>query len=297
MKKIYFLFFLLLPSFTFSQNLSPLFLDGNTWDVKVFSYDLVDLATYESIESIYISGDTVFNGQSYKIISRVGGPHYGYGYDKDNKSFLRLPNDTTDILLYDFNLTVGDSFSLYIPSEVQSSGEIKIPVISAFSTPVDSNTVDKEIIFDFNPSNFPFWLPYQDCYFKSNLGQWPWLSGVGSLVHPLYPILACLEVDMYLDCFSQNGVEKYGYCSGVSVQELSHSTISLSPNPFDDQISVELEAEAISSIILYNSTGQLVAQSATNHLQDLENFPPGFYFLQVSLKKNNRSYVKKLIKR
>ena len=84
-------------------------------------------------------------------------------------------------------------------------------------------------------------------------------------------------------------------CSNLSVEDALANTISTFPNPFTTHIDIEVQAEAIYT--LYSIHGQPIMEGnlLTQKIIDTKALASGIYFLQ--LKSNNRTEVRKLIKK
>lgn len=65
MKKMFFLFLLLIPTFLFSQE-DSLYVDGMTWITSEFTISFTDIEKSDYLEKNEIRGDTVINGIKYK---------------------------------------------------------------------------------------------------------------------------------------------------------------------------------------------------------------------------------------
>ena len=90
----------------------------------------------------------------------------------------------------------------------------------------------------------------------------------------------------------------------VGIEDITQVlSMSLFPNPANNQLSVELELDRTTQVTInvYNSIGQLVEQSYTGQMRqdilsiDLTNYEKGVYFLQVITPENNFSkpFIKK----
>lgn len=99
-----------------------------------------------------------------------------------------------------------------------------------------------------------------------------------------------------LKCIDQD--EKYTYSNTARVDYTNDaSSISISPNPFTNQLSIATSSPILEAS-LFTNTGQLVFQSqqiiGSKILLD-NNLPPGLYLLKVKTK--NQTYIEKVMKK
>ena len=237
----------------------------------------------------YIKGDTLINGNVHKKIYRShvdynliswtppysppGPPGPGYmGALRDdslaNKTFFVFSNTTTDSLLYDYNLTVGDTMKGFITQYPYS------PFIMIVLS-VDSVQIDGQYRKKWN------------------------FEGIGSnagLFEPLntyaldfrYRYLVCVK-DSSGTLFS-SGYNSVMGCNVIyeGLNEInSENKINCYPNPFSTQTTLQTDKffkEA--TISVYNSFGQIVKQIKNISGQTItlqrDNLPSGLYFLQLT---------------
>ena len=115
MKKLLVVFILLSASnHIYAQSYKPLLDYYNEWNLRFCFASICDTDLY------YTNGDTIVDGMNYKVLD---GYHYisrGFLLREDvaqKKVYLKviLPSSTTDYLLYDFSLAVGDSIDMKNP--------------------------------------------------------------------------------------------------------------------------------------------------------------------------------------
>jgi len=218
----------------------------------------------------------------------VGGPYFlpvaGYvGALRDdslaNKTFFVFPNSTTDSLLYDYNLTVGDTIK---------------GIISQFYSQDDTNrtvlTVDSVLIGSQYHKRWNF--------SQSVLGDSVFIiEGIGTssgLIEPLYPWvtewtdrhLICVK-DSLQTYFISNYYSTVGCNLIVSIRnELNlRNSISIYPNPFSNETTIKADQEIKNStILIIDSFGKQVKQinniTGREIKLHLENLSGGIYFLR-----------------
>jgi hypothetical protein len=113
------LLILLIPLSTLGQEYLPFTLENVKWtngyyslntnDPNFYFLQLIDTEIFES------STDTIINGTTYtKIISNsVDQPYAGSLREEEGKVFMVPPDSTSERILYDFTLTLGDSIQIY----------------------------------------------------------------------------------------------------------------------------------------------------------------------------------------
>jgi hypothetical protein len=255
-------------------------------------------------------GDTIINSSVYKKIYRSGvrvdtlycyDPHYvpntpasGYvGALKDdsltNKTFFVFANTTTDSLLYDYNLAVGDTMRGHIAESFYFTS--RLVVLS-----IDSVLVNGQYRKRWHFANDA--IHNDSTYFIAGVGS------SGGLIEPLntsqgdltYRYLICVK-DSSISYFSSNAYSAVGcnliYTGINAVSENSEWMIS--PNPTEDFLLIEME-NTPAEISVYDLTGKEVFKtfSANGKTKiDVSGLPHGMYFVRVNA--NGKFSVKKFV--
>lgn len=235
-------------------------------------------------------GDTVLSNISYKKVYRqhtirtlsefgipgcsINEPSNGYAaaFREDTltrKCYLVLPGDSSENMLYDFSLTVGDTLqSVSLPHPDPFCFDTNYLVISIDSDLVD-NVYHKALNFD--------------CTAKM-------IAGVGSLYEPF------LNIDQLhqLVCVHRDSVELYhnpispGFCqlpTSISETKKEPITIIVSAKKVEIKSSTEIK-----SIAIYNVELKKVLELFPVNKDCLLNLPEvckGFYILSITLKNDN----------
>jgi hypothetical protein len=71
--------------------------------------------------------------------------------------------------------------------------------------------------------------------------------------------------------------------------------ISIYPNPIKTHFEITTSNGSISEIILYDSTGKELLSSSGNYM-NVEQIPPGIYFIQIFDADGKLNSIKKIIK-
>lgn len=245
----------------------------------------------------YSTGDTIINSSVYRKIfvnevqdtNICWGPSYlpvpGYvGALKDdslsNKTFFVFPNSTTDSLLYDYNLAVGDTIKGII-------SQFYNPGYNGVVLSVDSVLISGQYRKRWNFS--------QDDYSNSTFI----IEGIGTnsgFLEPLYPYslewthryLICVK-DSLQTYFTSNHNSTIGcnllYTKTTELNLLNN--FSIRPNPFSNEATLKTDQDLKNArITITNTLGQKVKQ--TNNITGKEikirreNLSGGIYFLQLT---------------
>ena len=252
----------------------------------------------ETSDYNYFTGaDTTINGLVYKKILKKGTGYYSwfgpppvpsscqlppytytntvasyYMRSAGKQMYLRQPFDTAEYLLYDFDLSVGDTLPL---SYNNYTNDITVVAIDSFYTSAGYRK-------------------------KFELSQTSWaqylLEGVGHSRGFIEPINVPLECGFMLECFSLNDTSYFpstglncDIFAGVHepVQGLS---ITISPNPFNSFTEVNFKEEIKNiDFTVYNALGEVVFKesnfSGTKYEIKSDKLSRGIYFLDI--KKNS----------
>lgn len=238
----------------------------------------------------HITGDTIINSLTYHKLQMIGyhGPYqpsfclqvsYRYNFyfgafrnDSLNKRVYFIPSiDTTEHLLYDFDISLGDTLRGWYGNYFLDSNLV---VINRDS-------------FLLNGTYRKFYT-LKDCG-NSILDSVVVIEGIGSN-RGLIPFYNCDPHlgPQILHCVKENGITTYSdpflSCNIItSVEEAySDSYINIYPNPSSDLIHIESE-ETIKEVSLYNLQGQeipiILKRDQSIQLPEL----PGLYLLKIQM--------------
>ena len=236
----------------------------------------------------YINSDTTVQGQSYKVLD---GFHYisrSFLFREElanQKVFLSYPagsKGNEEVLLYDFALSPGDTFSMNNP-------------ISPFPATGGVFTLDSivpKMLLDGLNHRFYYFSPTPS---NPNNLQPVWVEGIGSLSLVNAPggtpdVLGAGKVS----CFFANGNLVYSQLdsveacviSGLSVPEPLPNSLALYPTIAGDYISIE-GATAGQTVNIYNSNGlkvfELMIEDSEANIQQIavSFLAPGLYHLHL----------------
>ncbi len=257
--------------------------------------------------------DTTVNGITYQKLmsggtSEINGSMECYGGPPYPRPFILIREDTTanmvyyvdlsnadtnEYVLYNFNLSLGDTIHYPNGSELPISHTDS--VIRLDSTII--NGVYHKV-YAFNMRENPY-------------HRYTIVEGVGSLTEYWQPFNICFEGGEILYCFYQDTTfvpvtapffaycESYLYthypdtfystaplCQTLTVTDiLKHNYLKVFPNPANDHINITAgePIDGLTIIELFSATGQLVSATSERQLKqsaiDCSNLPNGVYFL------------------
>ena len=163
-RELLFTFFMLLSTLAFGQYVYEPFLEeGKVWTYHYYN----EFTGHEFYESLAVSGDTIVDNKNYKRIADAETGNYRYGMRQDGqKVFAIYPHYSGEVLLYDFGLSVGDTFLLY-DDDNGSDPNAWATVVSVDTVVVGSRAFR---VLDVRPKDMMDWP------------NW-WVEGIGSMYY------------------------------------------------------------------------------------------------------------------
>lgn len=252
---------------------------------------------------LFITGDTTIHNESYVKLGFRGiiyqwnpdmepwcsgvAPAYSfstkrYAYREDSthkiyfRSIIHPTFDTTEFLLFDFGMQVGDSLKGYFAQ--QNFGII--PIVSS----IDSIQIDNNWRKRFNFKNGQDTL--EGCFYL--------IEGIGSNMGFL-DLQGCpfFESSATLNCFKLDGTiiwdnnnsncEDYSFINSNKETKPVNFDILLYPNPAQDYIKISLPSNYSNShLSIYNLTGQLLSQQPITSTQmPITELGNGMYIFEI----------------
>ncbi|MCJ8289073.1 MAG: T9SS type A sorting domain-containing protein [Crocinitomicaceae bacterium] len=179
-----------------------------------------------------------------------------------------------EYLLYDFGLSVGDTF------QIVPNGEIVL------------NEIDSILIDGFYYRTFHFNEPYP--WYQPL--EYYWIEGIGSSTG-FYPVFDYFEDQLYFKCFWNNGliyytngIDCFDESLGIEEEKIGYSIF---PNPVTNVLNIETQTAEEINGQLTNLSGQVVLTfklSGSESLIHVDHLKKGIYFLKL-----NREIIKILI--
>lgn len=248
--------------------------EGNRWNVADrdwFPYSTASTYFYTLKDTIDINGNTYL--KLHRSIDSMVTWQQTSRYLREDSSIVYMWKDSSEIVLYDFTLEVGDTF--HIPDHCS------MDVIAVDSVILNNGEVRKRIRMG------PFHSPSD------------WIEGIGSSHETInYHIYGCwIDVLFETLCFYQNDTLQYefnhypynGGCYrdfSVAVEEPSaRSSIKIFPNPFQNYIRVNLQGGSSLECLIFSIKGNLLMATHLNDQAsqiDLNNLTPGMYIVRLT---------------
>ena len=252
---------------TNGQNYIPFPTENTTWEtVTQFMDPWNPCYSYDFSKT---NGDTIINGQQYTIITRL---NFLTAFIRENNGlvYCKYQNndiyDTTEFLLYNFNLQVGDTMLLARTGYelMFSTGHVEY---------VDSILIGST--------------------YRKKIGITGWhhidfIEGIGSLQGLLYPEIPMVDWMSDLTCFSVNdtifsltggGATYNGNCwQFVDMKEPEINKLTVSPNPTSDFL--RINGRTISKAELFTINGLKILET-TQQIINLVDYERGIYLLKV----------------
>lgn len=264
--------------------------DSAQWSVWYMTSSTIDAVQYR------MKGDTLINGIGYNKIYKS----YNLNYNSidtilncfirqdtaSKRVFARYPysafQDSSEFVLYDFNLSTGDTFNLKIlPNHI--TYPLAIISVDTMQLNFDFRRVLSANVVD------TCGLPY--CLWGIGMDHSvTWVEGMGSLANFLYceiPVNCCFSSGYSEQCFWYNGRYDYGgtFCDGTGLEELSineFEKIEVYPNPISSRSTIKFKNPATRSFSIFSSTGIKVKtiDIITSNLElNVDELSDGLYLL------------------
>lgn len=246
-----------------------------------------------------IKGDTILGGNTYHKIYSHMSALMGFYRENSKKILAKVIgySDTSEILIYDYNLNVGDTFydkrSAYTPSLVTFKYKY---ILTSITT--SSITLDVRKQYNFN------YVGQSPVTTYSNLGpscNFYWIEGIGSTkgifnnrssvegTECHMAALISVASFAYLKCFEHKNTQYMPQsCLTLGLKEFAPDfNFKIYPNPTIGLLN--LEAEKGTRVKVINVLGELVKEEELKSIKqgiDISNLKNGIYFLQVYDKEN-----------
>lgn len=288
MKKVIILFSLLLSfGSAFAQTYVP-FPDSNAYWNEIELYQgQCDPPEYCK-NTYYLLGDTVIDAYLYKKIYSTDGSSTSYvgGLREENKRvYLYYTWCDHSVLLYDFNLNIGDTITTScLAAACDTLEDLYMTVVSIDSVLLQDNSYRRRINFNYG----------------SNMS---WIEGIGSVSGLLYPYYSCVLCVCFreLICFQEDGntlylneenVPCFNFYVSIDDPEKNDVLLQVYPNPVNYKSFVTIRSyKNINEVELYDIIGRKITSrykinSKETQLQ-IGTYKQGIYFLYVNFQDNS----------
>ncbi len=247
-----------------------------------------------STEIFKIEGDSVFKSISYKKIwisydSLSTWIFTGLLREDADVVWFVNKTDTTENILYNFNLVTGDT----------------ITIVNGFCSEGESVSVSVQEV---DTVEF-FGTRYKRLHlFDNNMMEDYWLEGVGSLSGPLYSmfgsIIVCPAWELLCSYRGESIVyenENEGSCWVVGIDENKQIDAVLKPNPVVKGQPFTIETvQNITNVSIYNASGSLIktVSKLAPHVAEIQTseLKSGMYLIKIIVKGNKTATYKLVVK-
>lgn len=212
-----------------------------------------------------LSGDTIIEGRGYRKLSLNAG-YYGALRDSSERIYFRPAADEQEHLLYDFNISAGDT--LVAPFPLEGLGYVCDTLVAV--------SEDQFLTSD----GFRRRLNLSGC------NDTEWIEGIGNtdwLTHPAY--LQSLSGENRLTCFYESGQLIYAlpgsFCLPNRTKEADSAlAIRISPNPTIGLLTLDSLPDEPFTVTIRDLSGkELMAFAKSPSSFDLSALPDGIYLL------------------
>jgi hypothetical protein len=296
---------LLLTAFC-SMSYGQLLKTGNTWNYLEVTIPICEKSTqcegrFFTNYNYQIGGDTLINNKLYtKVIetafrNNVSTPvDYNTGFLRDAENHKKIyrqlsyMDDTTEVLLYDFTIKKDSIFkSTYEELYHLPSGDNRVK-----STYYSAQVLDIDSVVFYGTKRLRIkLLDFRINWITNSTDKdtVEWIEGIGSNKG----LLDYAHGDYNLLCFKQDEELRYmidygfdcNYTGPISnIEDQEFEKISIYPNPLKDSPLHVVSADLISSIHIFDMTGELVEQyfpENTHYQLHLNHLKCGFYIIQA----------------
>jgi len=277
------------------QNYHPMLSDSCTWYIS---------SCFEgcTTQTSYIEGDTVINGNYYyKYFIQDWDKVHHLGCIREDTLNQKIifkgltccfGSDTSEFIVFNFNLVQGDSVFLRVPiivcwgcngdygGGIDSLGWYTIDSISTFETLIGN----RKIIYSSKD------LEYGKDYVN-------WVEGFGFVYQSYWPYIT--PGSYWLNCFFRRGIKEYSwnplymdiecnyYSSGIKESKLKDDDILIIYERIPENIKIEKLAPSTferMEIKIFDNCGHLVKQNSTNlevTYINISNLNNGIYLVSV----------------
>ena len=244
-----------------------------------------------------MKGDTILNGINYsKIYSGIALSYYStkdtlhcFIREQSRKVYVKYPLsagvDTSEILLYDFNLQVGDTFKVrLLHYETDSVFDFIVEAIDISHLITDTVT-----IYSLRPSE----SNTTDVWGNSCESSFNWFEGFGSYIHPFYneiPQYSCENNSSDVVCLWHNNVYDFGgtncdYTTHVKGNTSITIKLNIFPNPITDESLIEWHTSDFEILEIIDSKGAVSQRKSIENLNSSyimkDEIPAGISFLRL----------------
>ena len=272
--------------YDYEDEVNNLINSASKWYILNSSQSNLDLNT---IIVNFNNTERIYNGLGYKHLEYIEEPSSVNWIldetqafrEEGEKVYLYNIADDYEIIIHDFNLSVGETFN--------SQHSISDPGTLLTVTKVDSlelfdGSLRKRIELNCEEGNTVTWV-----------------KGIGNLDFPLAAtVLSChFDINTEILCYSEFGQNIYlgdhnfQGCWVTDVAEIPESEITIYPNPVSNNLYIDAE-NSITNAKIYNLQRQLIMEKTEVSYMELKDLNTGMYFLYL-VNRKGQELTKKIL--
>ncbi len=248
----------------------------------------------------YTDGDTIINSNTYVKIKKTEipaindisiYPTYTGAIRQDTlnkKIYIVLTDSTTERILYDFSLQIGDTINSVLHDLANNIASCGVETIYLIDSILISGNYHKAF------------------YIQGGCGDMSlsFIEGIGSSYGLIFPNVFG-QVESHLSCTKVNGQTYYpsntSSCNlTTSINSLDNTfAVNIFPNPTTGELNIKIVPSTHSSVsvIIINTLGEIMFKekiNSTGNKLDISSLPKGLYFIKLNSGEN--TIIKKIIK-
>ena len=252
----------------YSQVTEPFIQPGSVWIYYIYG----DTGNFMGTEVIEIDTDTLINGKNYYIVGQ------SFMRTEGNQTYFYQEVDSTEYIMYDFDLVVGDTFVAHRFEFMSEETDSMSAVVLQIDT---IQTLDG--------------LFRKQFYYEGGSD----IEGIGStwdIDRPIYQ--GSVSGFRQLVCFSTADTPVFGESLMGScltpIEEAIVGSLKLFPNPTTNTLYIDHDYFE-NHVILYDINGRVVLEqhNIRNEI-DVSKLPNGMYYL--SLETDDKFYIERFVK-
>ncbi|MCP3928159.1 MAG: T9SS type A sorting domain-containing protein [Bacteroidetes bacterium] len=269
--------------------------EGDQWNIAIYPTFSPNTTSY----SIRVQGDTIINNQAYKKLQsspnadNSSWPPLNRFIREDSLQKVYLCDGTSELVLYDFSLQVGDTFK--IESPFFNDFQCEIVVLEIDSITLNNGGQRKRLTI--GRTDIPDWGPPDY-----------WVEGIGSMKGVLSHFMFHCATDYSeeLLCFYQNEELQFPEmpfsCFITSAYDLEKELqVRIYPNPVGDQLFLFMQAgqNEIKNVFIYSISGIRMGQFHVKSNEakiNISKFSNGIYLVLAELD-SGKFFAERIVKK